>query len=69
MNNENLDMVKALSFFIIFSIVSISFLAIMSNLFAPTEPNLKERCEANNGTYIENYGRVGNSCIYDKGEK
>ncbi len=31
------------------------------------QPTFREVCEANNGTYIDNNGRAGDSCIYNKG--
>lgn len=30
------------------------------------QPTFREVCEANNGIYIENHGRAGNSCIYNR---
>jgi hypothetical protein len=30
------------------------------------QPSFREVCEANNGTYIDNNGRAGDSCIYNK---
>ena len=30
------------------------------------QPTFREVCEANNGTYIDNNGRAGDSCIYNK---
>lgn len=30
------------------------------------QPSFREICENNGGTFVENHGRVGNSCIYNK---
>lgn len=30
------------------------------------QPTFREVCEANNGTYIDNNGKAGDSCIYNK---
>lgn len=30
------------------------------------QPTFREVCEANNGTYIDNNGRAGDSCIYNR---
>lgn len=33
------------------------------------QPSFREICESNGGTFIENHGRVGNSCVYNKEQK
>lgn len=68
MNKENIILIKVFATSLIFFIVTMIIVTIMSNLFAPKVPTFRQRCEENNGIYIENFGRVGDSCIYDKGE-
>lgn len=48
---------------IVFMLSSIS-MAIYS--IAYPQPTFREVCEANNGTYIDNNGRAGDSCIYNR---
>jgi hypothetical protein len=52
---------------LMFILVIISTILIITilNKFYP-QPTFKEVCEANNGTYIDNNGRAGDSCIYNK---
>lgn len=53
--------------FIMLILVIISTILISTILikFNP-QPTFREVCEANNGTYIDNNGRAGDSCIYNK---
>ena len=52
---------------LMFILVIISTILISAILikFDP-RPTFREGCEANNGTYIDNNGRAGDSCIYNK---
>ena len=53
--------------FIISLIIAIlSFTIMIIYSIKNPQPTFREVCEANNGTYIDNNGRAGDSCIYNK---
>lgn len=47
-------------------IAMLSFVIMIIYSIKNPQPTFREVCEASNGTYIENHGRAGNSCIYNK---
>lgn len=69
MNKEDYNFIKSIAIYYIIIGVIIIMMTIIINLLVPEQPTFRQRCEENNGTYIENYGRAGSSCIYDKGEE
>lgn len=68
MNKEDFIIIKVFVTFIISFMVTMIIVTIISNLFVPAGPTFKQRCEENNGIFIENHGKAGSSCIYNKGE-
>jgi len=54
----------ALTIVIVLGTLSISYLIYHSIKYP--QPTFRQVCEANNGTYIDNNGRAGESCIYNK---
>lgn len=68
MDKKDYNFIKSLAtLYIIIGVIMI-IMTMIINLLVPERPTFRQRCEENNGTYIENYGRAGSSCIYDKGE-
>lgn len=55
-----------ITFAISSTIFMLSFVIITIYFIKNPQPTFKEVCEANNGTYIDNNGRAGDSCIYNK---
>lgn len=51
-----------------FVVFMLSLAAMVIYFIKNPQPTFKEVCEANNGTYIANNGRAGDSCIYNKQE-
>lgn len=47
-------------------ILMLSFMIMIIYSIKNPQPTFREVCEANNGIYIENHGRAGNSCIYNR---
>ena len=68
MNEKDYSIIKSLATLFIIIGITLIIMTIITNLLVPEQPTFRQRCEENNGIFIENYGRVGNSCIYDKGE-
>ena len=44
----------------------ICIIVLLCYMIEHPQPTFREVCEANNGTYIANTGRTGDSCIYNK---
>ena len=64
---EGINSKKDKIIFVISFLTSILSLALMTIYFIKNpQPTFREVCEANNGTYIDNNGRAGDSCIYNK---
>lgn len=64
MTKEQVRIILSLFMFIIISF----FIVAVINLFVPAGPTFQQRCEENNGIFIENHGKAGSSCVYSKGE-
>ena len=67
MNKEQTNAIRVCLSIFMFTII-VMLTATVINLFVPARPTFRERCEENNGIFIENHGRAGSSCIYSKGE-
>ena len=61
-NSKKDEIIFVISF--ITSLLSLVIIAMYS--IKNPQPTFREVCEANNGTYIDNNGRAGDSCIYNK---
>lgn len=53
----------------LFGIVLLPIIFITVDGIINPQPSFREICESNGGTFIENHGRVGNSCVYNKEQK
>ena len=60
------DKITFITFIISLIIAILSFTIMIIYSIKNPQPTFREVCEANNGTYIENHGRAGNSCIYNR---
>ena len=66
MNNDK-KLLK--TFFILIVIILLPLICITIDGIINPQPSFREICESNGGTFIENHGRVGNSCVYNKEQK
>ncbi len=53
-------------FIISLIVLVLSFTVMIIYSIKNPQPTFREVCEANNGIYVENHGRAGNSCIYNR---
>lgn len=53
---------------IIIVLCTLSVLYLIYDSIKNPKPTFREVCEANGGIYIDNNGRAGDSCIYNRGE-
>ena len=54
-------------FYVSLAVCIFCFLIMIIYSIKHPQPTFREVCEANNGIYIANNGRAGDSCIYNKG--
>ncbi len=53
-------------FIISLIVLVLSFTVMIIYSIKNPQPTFREVCEANNGIDVENHGRAGNSCIYNR---
>lgn len=63
--NEIIKMIEWVVILIIFVLTIMLMTTILNNIDPP--PTFRERCVVEGGTYIDNNGKAGESCIYNGG--